>query len=520
MKQLKQLKKIGIICLSFFLILFYSVPFSGHKAIAASLSLSPSSIASGYSTPIKVTASYASAVFTQGSTSVFLLDSNNQDTGKINNTNLTFGGTVSGTNYSTVSFYVGTGLAIGNYTVRIRVGTNTYDATFAVTDGSAVYAPTPTVSLNKAYALQGYTSTLSVVATGSNTNFVSGSTSASLINSSNQSVGSLGVAVQDSTHATVTIGTGLAAGNYTLKLATGSEIVTTPFQVKKAQVSLSSNNVAANYTTTQNVTATSSTAEFTIGQNTVVTLLDANGTVTGKIVQGSTQISNNSVSFSIATGLSEGSYTVQVKTPDGIATATYTVGQGGSTPTNNGGSGTGGTGGTTPGQAKDAYKDIKDHWAENDINYFASLNLINGYPDGSFRPNQEISRAEAASILVSQLKLPSVDAQFPDVSKTYWANKVIGAAAKAGFFSGYPSGKFLPENSLTRAEAASILVRAYNLTGKSTTKFSDVKGNWASSDIGVLLANNITVGYPDNTFKPNKGVTRAEFVSMLVRVLK
>lgn len=86
---------------------------------------------------------------------------------------------------------------------------------------------------------------------------------------------------------------------------------------------------------------------------------------------------------------------------------------------------------------------------------------------------------------------------------------------------GYPDGSFKPNDPVSREELAATIVRAYNLSGEATVKFSDIKsGSWSYGSVQTLVANKITTGYPDGTFKPKKSVTRAEFASFLTRTIK
>ncbi|WLR49068.1 S-layer homology domain-containing protein [Halobacillus litoralis] len=165
------------------------------------------------------------------------------------------------------------------------------------------------------------------------------------------------------------------------------------------------------------------------------------------------------------------------------------------------------------------FKDIKGHWAEDKINYLVQNNLLSGYKDGTFQPDVNITRAEAATVISRELELEKIGSDFTDVSEDHWASGYIGAAAKANILSGYKDGTFHPDENLSRAEMATIVSRAYQLQGQ-TDIFSDTKGHWADSYIQTLAANNITVGYPDGTFKPEQEITRAEFASFVARVLE
>jgi predicted peptidase len=176
------------------------------------------------------------------------------------------------------------------------------------------------------------------------------------------------------------------------------------------------------------------------------------------------------------------------------------------------------------GQSKESvtFTDISNHWAKEDIEYLANRSVISGFLNGTFAPNANISRAEAAAIIVRELGLTLDNPpNFEDVTQGHWAAGYIGKAAKAGIMSGYGNGKFKPSKPLTREEMAAILVRAYELTGTSTVTFSDVnKGSWSYPYIETLVANNITKGLNDHTFAPKQNVTRAEFATMVTRVIK
>ncbi|WP_084244400.1 S-layer homology domain-containing protein [Planomicrobium okeanokoites] len=167
-----------------------------------------------------------------------------------------------------------------------------------------------------------------------------------------------------------------------------------------------------------------------------------------------------------------------------------------------------------------AYPDVDfNHWAYKEIEYILERNIISGYPSGDFKPENKTSRAEAAKMLVLALKLEiiNVSPKYKDVSSQHWAKDYIATATKAGLFGGYPDGSFRPNNILTRAEMSKILVIAYKFEGESSVNFSDVSNSWAKSYISKLVINDIATGFPDNTFKPNTPTTRAQFSTFLAR---
>lgn len=167
------------------------------------------------------------------------------------------------------------------------------------------------------------------------------------------------------------------------------------------------------------------------------------------------------------------------------------------------------------------FPDVSSHWAENYIDYLSSEGIISGFPDGTFKPNQLLTRAQVSVLLSNQLNLTPESSNFPDVPASHWASGFIGAVLSEGIMSGYPDGTFKPNNPMTRAEVSSVISSAYNMVQSSTgSPFSDVNQNhWAFSSIMALVDNYIASGYPDGTFKPNSSVTRAEFSVFMARAI-
>ncbi|MFC7062317.1 S8 family serine peptidase [Halobacillus seohaensis] len=166
-----------------------------------------------------------------------------------------------------------------------------------------------------------------------------------------------------------------------------------------------------------------------------------------------------------------------------------------------------------------SFPDVNGHWAEEEISYLVQEKLVKGYPSGLFGVNDDINRASAAVMIVRELELPPENGNFTDVSTNHWASEEIGAAAKAGIITGY-QGEYKPFDPLSREEMAAILTRAYNLGGTGSINFSDVRADsWSNGYIEALVANGITNGFPDGTFKPNDNITRASFAVMVARVL-
>ncbi|SCZ80024.1 S-layer homology domain-containing protein [Acidaminobacter hydrogenoformans] len=174
-----------------------------------------------------------------------------------------------------------------------------------------------------------------------------------------------------------------------------------------------------------------------------------------------------------------------------------------------------------PAFAASTFPDINGHWAQPHIEHLLGLNLISGFPDGTFKPNQIITRAQVASILANELGLTAQAAAFPDVPASHWANGAVGAIAAHGTMNGYLDGTFKPDQAMNRAEIASVLSSAYGFTQSSATSpFSDVTAShWAFGPIMALVDGYITEGYPDGTFKPNNAMTRAEFSVFMAKAI-
>ena len=111
---------------------------------------------------------------------------------------------------------------------------------------------------------------------------------------------------------------------------------------------------------------------------------------------------------------------------------------------------------------------------------------------------------------------------FPDVTPDMWCNNAISTLANAGLITGYPNGNFGPYDNITRAEFATIAVRFFLEDDVELTEnnLSDVKGHWAEANINLAYALNLITGYPDNTFRPDQKITRAEAMAIVNRVLE
>ncbi|NLY19777.1 MAG: hypothetical protein GXZ08_00620 [Tissierellia bacterium] len=150
-----------------------------------------------------------------------------------------------------------------------------------------------------------------------------------------------------------------------------------------------------------------------------------------------------------------------------------------------------------------------------------------GYPDNTVKPEDNITRAEVSTIFFrmmtndSRNKYWSTDNSYGDVKTTSWYNNAISTLSNANAINGYPDGSFKPNAKITRGEFATMASRFLSESGNLTNnKFTDVKGNWAENAINKLASLGLIKGYSDGSFKPNQEITRAEAVMLMNSVLE
>lgn len=170
-----------------------------------------------------------------------------------------------------------------------------------------------------------------------------------------------------------------------------------------------------------------------------------------------------------------------------------------------------------------APSDINGHWAQTTIQNWVSAGRISGYPDGTFKPQSNVSRAEMVKLINKAFGLQSGSAgSFSDVPSSYWGYSEIQIAAANGYVSGDSSGLFRPNSPLTRAEAAVMLSKIKKLdTTQSYNNYSDNGSipNWAKPHISACALSGVMGGYPDGSFGPTKNLTRAEAVVAIDKAL-
>lgn len=150
---------------------------------------------------------------------------------------------------------------------------------------------------------------------------------------------------------------------------------------------------------------------------------------------------------------------------------------------------------------------------------------IMGYPDGTVQPEGQITRAEACTIFFRLLTDSSRDYYFArtndysDVNRGDWFNNAISTLSNAGIVTGYNDGTFRPNQPITRGEMAKIIANFANLN-KGAKSFTDLSGHWSKSYVELAAGNGWIAGYPDGSFRPDQKITRAETVTMINRVLE
>ena len=165
----------------------------------------------------------------------------------------------------------------------------------------------------------------------------------------------------------------------------------------------------------------------------------------------------------------------------------------------------------------------KGYWAKDVIDYVGTLGLVTGFPDGTFKPEGLLTRAELVTLLVRAKELPSADKKtlFKDVPATHWAAGYIKAGADAGLVTGYPDRTFRPSNNITRAEGVTVLARFNGLAEPikiTEAPFADVPiKHWAAKWISAAQEAGLLRYLVGKPFEPSRKLTRAEAVEILSR---
>lgn len=174
--------------------------------------------------------------------------------------------------------------------------------------------------------------------------------------------------------------------------------------------------------------------------------------------------------------------------------------------------------------------DLTAHWAEADVKQAIDLGIVSGYPDGTFKPDRIVTRAEFAAMLIHSLKpqenLPySAPLMFTDKEKIGdWALNAVAQAVQAGIISGYEDGSFRPDAEITRSEMAKMIASALGQSDADaeSTGFADDTAipEWAKGAVAALSQRGIIEGKGGNEFAPVDQATRAEAIRVLLNMLR
>lgn len=179
--------------------------------------------------------------------------------------------------------------------------------------------------------------------------------------------------------------------------------------------------------------------------------------------------------------------------------------------------------------AANPFTDLPDtHWAKDNILELVARKIIEGYPDGTVKPDAQITRAEMAVVIVKSIGLEPVanpELKFKDAKDIgAWAAGYVQAAVDNGIIVGYEDNTFRPANNLTREEMVVMVLKAYlyEASDKVDLDFTDTKdiGSWSIGYVAKAVELGFVKGYPDNTFKAKNSVTRAESATVIVKCLK
>lgn len=182
---------------------------------------------------------------------------------------------------------------------------------------------------------------------------------------------------------------------------------------------------------------------------------------------------------------------------------------------------------STEGSDHQSFIDTERHWALKSIDTLVRLGTVEGYSDGSFRPDNAITRAEFVSMVARLFAIQDqgdIEQTFTDTEQ-HWANQAIMTLAKHGVINGYSTGEFRPDETISREDAVAIMMRLLDMTAlpqDHPTDLSDLgqAGAYARTEIEAATSAGLINGYEDGTFRPQGQTTRAEVVTMLLRLLQ
>lgn len=179
-------------------------------------------------------------------------------------------------------------------------------------------------------------------------------------------------------------------------------------------------------------------------------------------------------------------------------------------------------------QTQTQFSDVStSHWAYQFISSLAARNIIAGFPDGEFRPDEPVTRAQYAAMVRKAFNITTVRSatSFVDVPANYWAASAISEAYRMGFLSGYPNNVFQPNQNIPRAQVLVSLANGLNYqaaTVASAGVYNDSQSipNYATASIAAATEQQLVVNYPNvRSLRPNQTATRAEVAAFIYQAL-
>jgi parallel beta-helix repeat protein len=174
-----------------------------------------------------------------------------------------------------------------------------------------------------------------------------------------------------------------------------------------------------------------------------------------------------------------------------------------------------------------AFADVQGYWAQTYIQALAAKNIIAGFPDGTFKPNESVTRAQFAAI-VSKAFSPTPQrppVEFSDVSRNFWAYQAIQTASRGGFVAGYPGGVFQPQQQIPRVQVLVSLANGLKLSSDNPSALSVYTDasqipSYATGPVAAATQRQLVVNYPTpNQLNPNRPATRAEVAAFVYQAL-
>ncbi len=172
------------------------------------------------------------------------------------------------------------------------------------------------------------------------------------------------------------------------------------------------------------------------------------------------------------------------------------------------------------------FEDTRGHWAEDVIEEWVEEGFISGYDDGTFRPDEDVTRAEFVAMVNRSFGFTEQQENlFVDVPLDSWFSGQVDRAVAAGYITGYDDNTFRPQEPISRQEVASISNRLQDLPEASPETLEqlidaeDIPG-WSREAIAAVIAEGLMHGYEDGTFRPQSPITRAESVVTLDRMVE